>query len=136
MKHGQGLLLASLPVETDVVTFQGNYSPVGVGEGGDNTMLYLSVDNEGNSVLYYPNDAMTINAFRAYFDLGGAHARQFVLNFGEDGEAQGIKEIDDLPIYDLRFEAGAWYTLDGVKLDGKPTKKGLYIHGGRKVVIK
>ena len=30
---------------------------------------------------------------------------------------------------------GAWYTLDGVKLDGKPTKKGLYIHGGKKVVV-
>jgi hypothetical protein len=29
-----------------------------------------------------------------------------------------------------------WYSLDGVKLDGKPTKKGLYIFGGRKVVIK
>ena len=29
-----------------------------------------------------------------------------------------------------------WYTLDGRKLNGKPTKKGLYIHNGRKVVIK
>ena len=26
--------------------------------------------------------------------------------------------------------------LGSVKLDGKPTKKGLYIHGGRKVVVK
>jgi len=26
--------------------------------------------------------------------------------------------------------------FDGLRLDGKPTKKGLYIHGGRKVVIK
>ena len=53
--NGVKIEYAYLPVETDVVTFQGNYSPVGVGEGGDNTMLYLSVDNEGNSVLYYPN---------------------------------------------------------------------------------
>ena len=29
-----------------------------------------------------------------------------------------------------------WYTIDGRKLDGKPTKKGLYINNGRKVVIK
>ncbi len=29
-----------------------------------------------------------------------------------------------------------WYTMDGRKLDGKPTKKGLYINNGRKVVIK
>ncbi|MCR5643428.1 MAG: hypothetical protein K6G32_08855, partial [Prevotella sp.] len=30
----------------------------------------------------------------------------------------------------------AWYTLDGRKLDEKPTKKGLYILNGRKVVIR
>ena len=30
----------------------------------------------------------------------------------------------------------AWYTLDGRKLDGKPTKKGLYINNGIMVVIK
>jgi hypothetical protein len=29
-----------------------------------------------------------------------------------------------------------WYTLDGRKLDEKPTKKGLYILNGRKVVIR
>ena len=30
----------------------------------------------------------------------------------------------------------AWFTLDGRKLDKQPTAKGVYIHGGRKVVIK
>ena len=29
-----------------------------------------------------------------------------------------------------------WYTLDGVRLDKAPTRKGLYINNGRKVVIK
>jgi hypothetical protein len=29
----------------------------------------------------------------------------------------------------------AWYDLNGRKLNGKPTKKGLYIHNGRKVVV-
>jgi hypothetical protein len=26
-----------------------------------------------------------------------------------------------------------WYTIDGMKLDGKPTKKGVYIMNGKKV---
>ncbi|MBR2236255.1 MAG: hypothetical protein IJ887_00005, partial [Prevotella sp.] len=113
-------------------SFKGTYQTIAF-DKEDQSILFLGAKN----TLYYPQKGATINAFRAYFDLtGGGKARQFVLNFGEDGEAQGIKEIDDLPIYDLRFEAGAWYTLDGVKLDGKPTKKGLYIHGGRKVVVK
>jgi hypothetical protein len=32
--------------------------------------------------------------------------------------------------------AAGWYTLDGRKLESKPTKKGLYIVNGNKVVIK
>ena len=30
----------------------------------------------------------------------------------------------------------AWYTLDGMRLNGKPAKPGIYITGGRKVAIK
>ncbi len=33
-------------------------------------------------------------------------------------------------------ETDGWFSLDGRKLDGKPTKKGLYINNGKKVVIK
>lgn len=33
-------------------------------------------------------------------------------------------------------EAGAWYTVDGVKLNGKPMRKGVYIFNGKKVVMK
>jgi hypothetical protein len=29
-----------------------------------------------------------------------------------------------------------WYTIDGRRLSGKPTQKGLYIVNGKKVVIK
>ena len=29
-----------------------------------------------------------------------------------------------------------WYTLDGVRLSGKPTKKGMYINNGKKVIVK
>ena len=31
---------------------------------------------------------------------------------------------------------GEWYTLDGVRLSGKPSTKGIYINNGRKIVIK
>ena len=121
----------------EAATFHGIYSPVSIGTDGDNTKLYLGADN----TLYYPNAAMTIGACRAYFQLNGITAgdptngvRVFVLNFGD--EQTGIKEIYDLPIYDLRFDGGAWYTLDGRKLDGKPSQRGVYVNNGRKVVIK
>ena len=48
----------------------------------------------------------------------------------------GIKEIDNLKNYNLQFEAGAWYNLNGYKLNGKPSRAGVYINNGVKVVIK
>ena len=29
-----------------------------------------------------------------------------------------------------------WYTLQGTRLNGKPTKKGVYIHGGKRIYVK
>jgi len=46
--------------------------------------------------------------------------------------ATGINEME----VSGGVEGAAYYTLDGRKLDGKPTKKGVYIVNGRKVVIK
>ena len=28
-----------------------------------------------------------------------------------------------------------WYTIDGRKINGKPTKKGVYVKNGRKVIL-
>ena len=43
--------------------------------------------------------------------------------------------IDHSPLT-IDHSADVWYTLDGRKLDKKPTQKGVYIMNGRKVVIK
>ncbi len=127
----------------DVLTFTGTYAPVGIDSNGDNTKLYLGSDN----TLYYPNAAMTIGCQRAYFQLAEGliageaaqtgHANQisnFLLNFGE-GEATGILSIDHSPLT-IDHSSDAWYTLDGRRLNGKPTQKGIYINNGRKVVNK
>ena len=29
-----------------------------------------------------------------------------------------------------------WYTLDGTRLSGQPTRKGIYVNNGEKVIIK
>ena len=51
------------------------------------------------------------------------------------GEITGIGEIDTTT-GEVSFDSEAWYTLDGVRLSGKPTKKGLYINNGKKVIVK
>ena len=30
---------------------------------------------------------------------------------------------------------GTWFTLDGKRLDGKPTRKGIYVRNGKKLVV-
>lgn len=124
------------------VSFVGTYNPLSIGSNGDNTILYFGVDEDGNSALFYPDGAMTINSCRAYFQLnnglvagepssaGGIN--NFVLKFG--GEETGIKEI--LNIKSQTSAPATWYSLDGRKLGSKPTRKGIYIHNGQKIVIK
>jgi hypothetical protein len=45
-----------------------------------------------------------------------------------------ITSIFNLP-QDAPAETG-WYTLDGRKLNSRPTAKGIYISNGRKMVVK
>ncbi|SFO70167.1 hypothetical protein [Prevotella sp. tf2-5] len=52
---------------------------------------------------------------------------------GANGETTSIGEIDT-KTGDVTFDG--WYTIDGVRLSGKPSKSGLYINNGRKVIIK
>jgi hypothetical protein len=49
------------------------------------------------------------------------------------GETTSVGEIDT-KTGEITFEG--WYTLDGVKLSGKPSKSGLYINNGKTIVIK
>ena len=47
----------------------------------------------------------------------------------------GISELD-MATTESSATNDAWYTLDGRQLRAQPTKKGLYIHRGRKVVVR
>lgn len=84
---------------------------------------------------------------RAYLALPSemtANAKQisFVIDDGE-GEVTGVVNVNP-DRYTMSEEGelvpcqgdGAWYTLEGFRLQGKPTTKGIYLHNGRKEVIK
>ena len=110
------------------------YHSASISDNGDKSILYLGSSN----TLYYPNAAMTIGSCRALFRLGDNETifsvRAFNLNFGEDSEETGIKDLRDLK--DWKDSAtDAWLTLDGRRLSGKPSQCGVYIHDGRKIAI-
>lgn len=123
---------ATTPVEATDVDFVGSFSPVSL-TAGDMSMLYLGSSNK----LYYPTTAFDMGSCRAYFKLKNGltvgdlaqGARSIVLNF--EDEATGIENVNGNV-----NENGQWTTVDGLRFDGKPTRRGLYIHNGKKVVIK
>ena len=123
------------------VTFKGTYDVIPF-TATDRSVLFLGSNNK----LYWPQPDLSdpahpvypnIGAFRAYFQLNGGITASDVANarlsFGEDSEAQGITTTN---YTNFTNSSGAWYTLDGVKLDKMPTRKGLYIQNGRVVVVK
>lgn len=71
------------------------------------------------------NKGVVIPADKAYLSVPRASAAKF---FGLDGEATGINSVKTAKA------DGAYYTLEGVKTT-KPVK-GLYIHNGKKIVVK
>lgn len=110
----------------------GSYSPVGL-SANDRSVLYMG----GDSRLYYPAANVTIGACRAYFKLlNGITASDLpsgasiYLNFAD--ESTGIKDAK----VSKDSNSTSWYTLDGRRLSGKPTRRGIYIHGGKKKVVR
>jgi hypothetical protein len=63
---------------------------------------------------------------------GEAPSRIIVRLIGGDGETTRIMSIDN---GEWTID-NSWYSLDGRRLNGRPTAKGLYIHNGRKEVLK
>jgi hypothetical protein len=117
------------PVTFEGGQFTGNYDHQSFTEE-NKSIIFLGAEN----ALYYPESGASIGAFRAYFDLDSNNVREFRLNLAE-GEVCGIDGSMLNAQWSILKPEG-WYTLDGRKLDGTPTKRGLYIHNGRKVVIK
>jgi uncharacterized repeat protein (TIGR02543 family) len=150
----------------DYVTFLGIYSPTDIYTAGKtNLYLGTSTDNNGTpdddtddttvSTLYYPwGDAMTsfnVNAFRAYFQLNNGltagtptnsnvhSVKSFKLNIDDDDTTTAITSLAPTGRFGEGPEADAWYTLDGRKVvtsSNRPMSRGLYIHNGKKIVIK
>ncbi len=76
-----------------------------------------------------PDDNTSVSACKAVLKRTSAsQARSLSI----DGE--GTTGIDLTPI--ISEDDGVWYSIDGRKLDGKPTRKGLYIKNGQKTVIR
>ena len=47
-----------------------------------------------------------------------------------------LREVKSEGVKGEKWGDGEWFTLQGRRLSAKPTNPGLYLHNGKKVVIK
>ena len=117
------------------VRFLGTYKSTAF-DAEDKSILLMG----GENTLYYPTAGAGIGAQRAYFKIGSDGAllarrlTAFNIDFGDD-ETTGIIAIEHGTL-NIEHSADAWFTLDGRRLQGQPTAKGLYIVNGKKVIVK
>ncbi len=86
---------------------------------------------EGKYFLYNPN--YNAQAQTAGGNSGSASSRGS-LQFVFDDEATGISELNNSKIEEK--ETDVWYTLEGQRIIGKPSKGGIYIRKGQKIFLK
>ncbi len=106
--------------ETNLLQWLTEPTPVKVGQG------YTLYKDEFVKV-----STGTLPAGIAFLSAQGvAASRLSIFNAAGDDELTGVDVVK------VNAESGEWYTVDGKKLSGRPTKKGLYVKDGQKVVIR
>ncbi|MDD6538761.1 MAG: chitobiase/beta-hexosaminidase C-terminal domain-containing protein [Bacteroidales bacterium] len=109
-------------------TFQGILAPTTLAT--NDTQYFLN--STGTAFVLPRADSNPMKATRAYIIVptpaGSAQGRQY--NFDFNGTTTAI---DDVTVSGM--EDGTWYTISGIRVN-RPAAKGVYIHNGRKVIVK
>lgn len=128
-----GVLLRGLPntsyevpfAETDFI--YSNFF-VGVTETTDISSGYVFIPE--SSSFEAVDGSQTVNAGEAYLNIPSAAKKQLNISFTDT--TTGVEELKTAEADDL----STWYTLQGTRLAGKPSQGGIYLHGGKKVLLK
>jgi len=140
----------------DPCQFVGQYSPFEINDGTATEGFHSNVNNideilflatttaTHSTVLGYSQSPRVLRPCRAHFYVPAVitesgdepvAVRSVTMNFGDGTDATGVVELKNSRIEELNSDDG-WYSMDGRRLQGKPAQKGVYIHQGRKIVVR
>lgn len=121
--------------------FTGTYTTKEV-SGADNAEIWFLMGNSDSWAYIGAGKDATWNIlpFEAFIDMSSSSASSFTFYFEElDGSVTAIKSVEAEGADDAESAQGTaaegWYTINGIKLNAKPTQKGIYIYNGKKVAI-
>ena len=120
-------------------------------EEGDNGKIFEQDVEAFYRLRIDPNDASknVLGANKAYLLVPSEYLETALWNGGTNGYAgmfyidladvEGFGDVDPTSIdtvQDVTYENNVYYTLTGIRLNGKPTVKGFYLCNGKKVYVK
>ncbi|MBR1668288.1 MAG: InlB B-repeat-containing protein [Bacteroidaceae bacterium] len=130
---GQVTIAATAPTEVAFTggKFVGQFSPFAIDGTNIRDILFVGSANK----IGYSGKNRILRSCRAHFEVpadGDANAAlRIEVDYGEGGEVTDIQGAD----VQTAVHMEGWHALNGMKLEGKPANKGVYIHDGKKVVI-
>ena len=141
IKAGQAVMLKapasgslSMELTPDEATgdYSGNELKGGETVASGKTAYTLAAKN--NKMGFYKFAGTALNPNKAHLEIATppSSAPEY-LGFGDDDSATSISTTDRT---DSTDKADEWYNLDGRKLSGEPSAKGVYVKNGRKFIIK
>ena len=79
--------------------------------------------------------SQTLKAGEAYLDMPNNDVQNVKLRFGDGRTLDEVMGISGILSNSVEQD-NAWYTLQGVRIEGWPTRQGIYIHQGHKVSVR
>jgi len=138
---GEGIILFGEPGSYNVYTthtkvhyanlLKGVLKPTTISpKDGEYTNFILTSGTTGVGFYAVSNEG-EIGAHKAYLQLPTELFEQYgnTIKFDFEDEATGIHYAEQME------EDGHYYTIDGKRLNQRPSNKGVYIHKGKKIVI-
>ena len=131
--------------EDNITAYNGSMAFVPNFSNQTNKTLYyvLNVTNDydKNSAAaaegsVFMRNGKTIRPFEAYMTSSGRYAKPYIAVF--EDVPTGIDDATHLIDHGelIIDNDGDWYSVSGQKLSGKPMKKGVYIHNGKKTIVR
>ena len=101
----------------------------------DGKVVYTLAAKNG-VVGFYKFAGASLNPYKAHLEITPPPAQSAPAFFGFGGSGENTTAISAPESHASTELSGDYYTLDGRKLQGKPTQKGIYVRNGRKIIIK
>ena len=100
------------------------------------TTIAASTDAQTNyafngKAFVFVKNAIEVGPNKAWLEIPNQQSNVKALRIIFGGDATGVNEVNEVIGVNDK-----WYDLNGRKLNGMPTKRGIYVKNGRKVIVK